>query len=226
MMRSSAIFLVIAVLLLACSSFLKNESLDCEDISNFTATHLELESLRFRDANDWINSKFTVSGNIMRDTYPGTEGGYTEVISWWTDSKRYNAYFIKGKIASLRRDLQLYDLNVDALIDCVGEPDRYLAYRAPMGEHLLFVYELWYPSKGWVFRGQLSGGATNHPIHLTPETKVTYLEVTHSSKIEEIATLTSPTSANAQTRLEILRDWTPEWENMVYEELAPHIIPP
>ncbi len=221
-----ALLIITGTVISGCSPLFGDKPMPCGDLLAITSKASDLGSLQLNNANKWIQSNFTLSGDVSADTYSGPAGGYTAVRSWTSDSERHDAYFIGSRGASVRVSLEGHTLTASNVLECLGEPDTFIAYRATGGERQSFIFELWYPDKGVLLRGEQFHGTQTNPSHVTPDTKVHFLSITTPTTVEEMSTLTSPTSANAQTRLEILRPWTSNWEEMTFELLPPQYIPP
>lgn len=218
--------LLIVLFINGCSLPFGRTPITCENLAEIIAISDNISTLELNNVNEWVKSEFADPSEIRRDTYSNSNNGYTAVASWGNDSRTYDAYFIGSESASIKINLDSHDLTVAKVIECLGAPSHYLAYRAPSGERMAFVFEVWYPGLGVLFRGTIYRGTENQPLYIMPEAKIGYLQVTSPTNTEEMSVLTSPTSANASTRLDILREWTSKWEELVYERLPPEYIPP
>lgn len=220
------VVLLTSLIITGCTGTFGRTPVTCEKLAELVAISDNIRTLELNNVNEWVQSEFRNSSEISRTTYSNSNNGYTAGASWVNNSNTYNAYFIGSESASIKINLDSQDLSMVQVIECLGTPRHYLAYRAPSGEKKAFVFEVWYPDQGVLFRGTLYRGTENQPLHIMPEAKIAYLQITSPTNTEEISVLTSPTSANAHTRLEILRDWTNKWEQMTYERLPPEYIPP
>lgn len=217
MANSRFLLLIISLIsLVGCTRPFRNATVDCAFIHDSPLRTLKYESQSALETEQFLTDIFReVARPITYHEYRVAENDMAdyETFEWETEGNQYEVVLVKSKPIYTKIDLN-GTITVRQAIDCLGEPESYLAY---VMVHDLVVFELWYPKKGITLHNNFANEPDFRINEVTVMENVIYSKPTiNSHEVKnDLLFVTLPTAQEREQAL--LKPWTNEWNDIVIE---------